>query len=838
MTQQYLNFLKRLYDDLKRKGIINKDVSTSKEKVQVVLDYAENLKSIQTNHSKREDYIQMIEELFVIKENDIPNEYFEHLSKMYLEEGHGHFDLVDPKSDLDIEMRKIHVKQIIDAQISSIDLWLEYFMSSDSNFIDMVYKIWALQGILDIGTLSKNLDGYNRRDKTTIAPFVNLDSELLGKSVLYLKMSLKEEAEDYPDEETKILASSGSFYQIYGKLLAKQKTIKLNGNEGVWVKYCGYNEEDALKLYNDLQGYNTGWCTASDRETAKAQVCGGGSYIGGDFYIYYTKDLNNEYKIPRLAIRMEQDKIGEIRGIAKNQNIEVDLEEVLAIKLKEFPDSEEYMKKVSDMKELTKIYKKNQAHEELTLEELIFLYEVDRKINGLGYLSDPRIKEIKFSRDYVSDINRIFANVENYFGKIDFLKDFINLKGVKFPKNVIIKITEYNCYGVDLSNLACANGVKLPECIVNGSLYLYELESVDGLILPRIIDGNLYLNSIDIKDLISIPLPEKVEMIYLKDGHYSLANLKDKIAKYKEVIELDRILEKNRKKEELTKEELIMIYKLEGSLSPVNSGWDFYYNESVIQSKINEFKKNRNLIKDANDIFNGSEIFEGNISFLSTLNDGDGLKFPKRVNGDIFLNKLISAKGVILPEYVNGALDLSSLVSAEGLVLPKYVEALYLNCLESTKGLELSEYVGSIVLSNIKSAENLIFPKRMNYLTLGIISAEGLVLPEHVEFNLHFLNLGLDDLLNVKLPDYVGGKIILKGFQEFTLDRLKRAINIKNEKLNLNKQMEILKSSKEQGVLLDETFKRGSINIWYILIPMLTILMGILTSYIINFFVK
>ena len=44
------------------------------------------------------------------------------------------------------------------------------------------------------------------------------------------------------------------------------------------------------------------------------QVCGGGNYSGGDFYVYYTKE-DDKYTMPRIAIRMNgKTNIGEIRG--------------------------------------------------------------------------------------------------------------------------------------------------------------------------------------------------------------------------------------------------------------------------------------------------------------------------------------------------------------------------------------------------------------------------------------------------------------------------------------------------------------------------------------------
>ena len=121
-----------------------------------------------------------------------------------------------------------------------------------------------------------------------------------------------------------------------------------------------------MKLVNSIQGKGTGWCTAGE-ETAKTQLS------NGDFYVYYSYDSNNQPTIPRIAIRMEDNKIAEIRGIAKDQNIEPDMESVVDKKLEEFPDKDEYKQKVEDMRILTKIYKEYQTRE-LSIEELRFLY--------------------------------------------------------------------------------------------------------------------------------------------------------------------------------------------------------------------------------------------------------------------------------------------------------------------------------------------------------------------------------------------------------------------------------------------------------------------------------
>ena len=72
---------------------------------------------------------------------------------------------------------------------------------------------------------------------------------------------------------------------------------------------------DHLPLVNSLKGMNTGWCTAGEK-TAEAQL------RDGDLHVYYSIDQNNKLTIPRIAIRMEGNRIGEVRGVAADQNLD------------------------------------------------------------------------------------------------------------------------------------------------------------------------------------------------------------------------------------------------------------------------------------------------------------------------------------------------------------------------------------------------------------------------------------------------------------------------------------------------------------------------------------
>ena len=120
-------------------------------------------------------------------------------------------------------------------------------------------------------------------------------------------------------------------------------------------------------------------------------------------------DRQGQPTIPRIAIRLQGSNIGEVRGVADNdQNLEGNMATIAEEKLKEFPDSQQYEKKTQDMKLLTAIEKKTKNNEPLTRNELIFLYEINSKIEGFGYQDDPRIKEIRETRKVEKDASIIF----------------------------------------------------------------------------------------------------------------------------------------------------------------------------------------------------------------------------------------------------------------------------------------------------------------------------------------------------------------------------------------------------------------------------------------------
>ena len=517
MNQDELRFIDRLFRDLykdpqvqhqfinKKKDFKTKSHSAHIEtdKYNIIDSYISTLETVHKRAMEKKWRIDYLKSLYhnkyVIKKEDIPDSYYKNQERLALERGFGHRVLLE-------EEKERMQQEIIDNQTSSLDVWLDYFLSEDAKFYPFWAKYWAFQGMLKLGSYDKTKRTFNKRTKETVSPFADLNREALAKSIdLIIKYVGKEEIEE---KELEVIVERGSFQTIYPYVLEyilKNNNSSIKRNEGKWIKYN--QGSDHMPLVKSLQGYNTGWCTAGE-STARSQL------QRGDFYVYYTLDENNEYKVPRIAIRMEQGRIGEIRGIAKKQNIEPEMEEIVDDKIKDFPDKEKYYKKVSDMKKLTEIYYKHKNKAELTVEELRFLYEIDSKIEGFGYDKDSRIKEIidergKAREDLAKVLNCntsqiAFSKKElkndtiYYYGSID-LSGKTNGKGITLPQYI-----RENLY---LGNLKSAEGLTLPQN-VGGYLYLRSLESAEGLTLPQNVGGYLDLSSL--KSAEDLTLPQNV----------------------------------------------------------------------------------------------------------------------------------------------------------------------------------------------------------------------------------------------------------------------------------------------------------------------------------------
>ena len=509
MRNAWLDMISKVYSNLHNSDRVLKASNVSDKKRERLLKYFERLEELhnrvsETRSVNGEKLLKSFYyDLYVIKPENIPDAYFQNQVRLARERGYGNIELTE-------EDKRRMTEEVIDDQKKSLDKWIEYFLyDEESKSYEMWEKYWVFQGLQNLGKYDKETSKFSKRDKTTVYPFPPVEREYIFTTLKLMEDFLKDKK---GEEDIKQALSTGNFKLLY-EYVIKQSFLKgehqSNSTDGKWIKYEQGSDYNILR--DSLQGYYTGWCTAAGENFAKDQLA------GGDFYVYYSLDKNGEAKVPRIAIRMDgKDKIGEIRGIADNQNMEPEMMSILEEKLKEFPDRDKYLKKENDMKLLTLIDKKVNNNIDLTLDELKFLYEIDGKITGFGYGKDPRIEEIKRKRNKRRDYSLIFNVKEEevalsqkewlnnpkkfkaLLGNID-LDSLTNAEGLVLP--------QYVTGSINLFSLASADGLVLPQ-YVGGDLSLYSLASADGLVLPQYVGRNIVLFSLASAD--GLVLPESI----------------------------------------------------------------------------------------------------------------------------------------------------------------------------------------------------------------------------------------------------------------------------------------------------------------------------------------
>ena len=501
MRNAWLDMISKVYSNLHNSDRVLKASNVSDKKRERLLKYFERLEELhnKVSETKSVNGEKLLKsfyyDLYVIKPENIPDAYFQNQVRLARERGYGNIELTE-------EDKRRMTEEVIDDQRKSLDKWIEYFLyDEESKSYGMWEKYWVFQGLQSLGKYDKETGKFSKRDKSTVYPFPPVEREYIFTTLKLMEDFLKDKK---GEEDIKQALSTGNFKLLY-EYVIKQSFLKgehqSNSTDGKWIKY--EQESDYNILRDSLQGYYTGWCTAAGENFAKSQL------TGGDFYVYYSLDKNGEAKVPRIAIRMDgKDKIGEIRGIADNQNMEPEMMTILEEKLKEFPDKDKYLKKEHDMKLLTLIDKKVNNNIELNLDELKFLYELNNKIEGFGYEKDPRIGEIKSKRNKRRDYSLIFNVKEeevalsqeeynNYSGEFKVLADDFDLNYISWddhiPTSSDSSISMLLDFILDFNILTNNDGIILPQYIV-GNLYLNELANANKLVFPKFISGSLSLS--------------------------------------------------------------------------------------------------------------------------------------------------------------------------------------------------------------------------------------------------------------------------------------------------------------------------------------------------------
>ena len=372
-------------------------------------------------------------ENLVMDYEDIPDAYWKQQEQILRDNGQGR--------KLSEYEKEILAEDLIDKQRQSITSWANYLGDKNCPY-PLWFKVYAFDGISKMSN-ALNLDDadYNRRDNTTALSFPKLNAEILAKVYRQINNFYGIDKEDWlsknsDDEKLVSLVKSANFPKLYAKELVDTKVIlktpeRTEDVHGDWFEYKLGDEEEISSLAE-----GTRWCVVDPNVAHNYLVYGeyGHSISTGSdkesnskakFIIFRLEDPNAPGIFASngsASIRLGPDgKVAEISGLNEGQAIEDALVPIVKEKALSLPGGEKYLQKFDDKQALIRLDKKMEKGEDLTKEELSFLYELDRPIATLDTYNeeDPRIPELKekYDLEYALekgvDANKMVASLDS-----------------------------------------------------------------------------------------------------------------------------------------------------------------------------------------------------------------------------------------------------------------------------------------------------------------------------------------------------------------------------------------------------------------------------------------
>ena len=348
-------------------------------------------------------------ENLVMDYEDIPDAYWKQQEQILRDNGQGR--------ELSRREKEILAEDLIDKQRQSIGSWANYLGDKNCPY-PLWFKVYAFDGISKMSN-ALNLDDadYNRRDNTTALSFPKLNAEILAKVYRQINDFYGVDKENwlskhFDDEKLVSLVKSANFPKLYAKELVDTKVIlktpeRTEDVHGDWFEYKLGDEEEIASLAE-----GTRWCVVDPNVAHNYLVYGEYGHsrsTGADeesnskakFIIFRLEDSNSPGIFASngsVSVRLDPDgKVAEISGLNDGQAVEDALVPIVKEKALSLPGGEKYLQKFDDKQTLIKLDNKMEAGEDLTKEELSFLYELDRPIATLDTYNivDPRIPELK-----------------------------------------------------------------------------------------------------------------------------------------------------------------------------------------------------------------------------------------------------------------------------------------------------------------------------------------------------------------------------------------------------------------------------------------------------------
>ena len=415
-------------------------------------------------------------ENLVMDYEDIPDAYWKQQEQILRDNGQGR--------KLSEYEKKILAKDLIDKQRQSITSWANYLGDKDCPYPTW-FKVYAFDGISKMSnTLNLDEADYNRRDNTTALSFPKLNAEILAKVYRQINNFYGVDKEDWlsknsDDEKLVSLVKSANFPKLYAKELVETKVIlktpeRTEDVHGDWFEYKLGDEEEIASLAE-----GTRWCvvdpnvahnylTYGEYRPSRNTRADEESNSKAKFIIFRLEDPNSPGVFASngsASIRLDPNGIvDEVSGLNDGQAVEDALVPIVKEKALSLPGGEKYLQKFDDKQALIRLDKKMEKGEDLTKEELSFLYELDRPIATLDTYNDedPRIPElkekygIKYALEKGVDVNKLIASlktrdaIKNLDTLLEHGADINNVVSNMRPDNVAYNLDTLLRNGADI----------------------------------------------------------------------------------------------------------------------------------------------------------------------------------------------------------------------------------------------------------------------------------------------------------------------------------------------------------------------------------------------------
>ena len=362
----------------------------------------------------------------LVKYKNIPESYWNAKRQELRDNGYGDMELTEEyKHEIYNNERKL--------QQESLEKWVNYLGDEHSPY-PLWFKVYAWDGMTKMGKYNKRKRKYETRNETTVAPYPYPDAEVLaGVFDVVNRYYGNNEREFYTEEgerniKLEQIVQSGSFPKIFNAIQQDIAPIveppeNPEDVHGEWVEYELGDEDDIARAAR-----GTGWCVASP--SVGKHYLEYGTYVNDDdgehnerdgmdestqrnhakFILFHLVDeeTGKLSKNACASIRLDPDgNVAEISGLREGQALDDSLVPTVEEKVKSLPGGKKFLEAFVDKNMLIALDHKMKRGDDLTKEELEFLYELKRPIKTLDTYnySDPRIGELKQKYDIEYALN-------------------------------------------------------------------------------------------------------------------------------------------------------------------------------------------------------------------------------------------------------------------------------------------------------------------------------------------------------------------------------------------------------------------------------------------------